>query len=154
MQFEPRKRKPLSVRALIKWAYPFNRERWADHFSRMADRAAYMFITGSYPSHLRPEATSILRNISLDFRRPVSLDGRLMGRRLRDEAVSELSLEQHPMVKAVRNKIEEAYRIETSRGPNTRRNFHKIFMFKLHSNQMTYHKITISIDGAVKDGWA
>lgn len=98
MYFEFRKRTPPSVKALIKWAYPFDRDRWDEHFSRIEDRAAYMFITGSYPSHLRPEATSILRNISRDFPHPVSLDGRLNGRILREDVVDELRLEQNPVV--------------------------------------------------------
>lgn len=119
----------------------------------ISDRAAYMFITGCYPSHLRSKATGILRQITHDYRRPTSIDDRKGNRMLFEDAIRDLRLNSHEMVKAAREKVSQGYVIEPNRGMGTRRGFSKVFMFKKLPSQMIYDKITITLEGAVKQGW-
>lgn len=119
----------------------------------ISDRAAYMYITGNYPCHLRSKATAILKQISREYRRPTSVDSRHGHRLTSDEAVRDLRLNSHDMVRKVREKISQGYFIEPSRGFGTRCGFSKIFMFKKHSDKMVYDRITVTLEGALKQGW-
>lgn len=118
----------------------------------LRDRAAYMFITGHFPSHLRPKTVRYLRQISNFYKKPTSFDGRFGHAKLKDDAIRALRLNQHEMVKAVRAKIREGYFIQKSRGTGTRNGFSKIFMFTFHNGEPV-HPITVTLDGAIKDGW-
>ncbi|MBV7410701.1 hypothetical protein [Maritimibacter sp. DP1N21-5] len=120
----------------------------------LRDRAAYMHITGKYPSHLRPKYTRMLTQISRPFRKPSSLDGRTGYRKLDDDAIRALNLNQHEMVKAVRKKLQEGFVIQPSRGYGTRNGYGKIFMFKMGPESMISSRITVNIHGAIKDGWS
>lgn len=125
-----------------------------ENFYKMArDRAAYMYVTGQFPSHLRPKQTDFLRRISREYKKPSGLDGRVGHRMIHDEIAAHLKLEAHNLVRAVRKYIRLGYFIEPSRGHGTRRNFDKIFMFKLGSGNRIVEKITIFGSGAVKRGW-
>ena len=84
------------------------------------DRAAYLHCVGHLPSHLRPRANQILLQISEYFRRPTSLDGRLGERRLKDDAIRDLKINDHDMVREVRERVSHGYRIQHSRGLGTR----------------------------------
>lgn len=121
--------------------------------SQMHDRAAYMYITGQFPSHSRGKTTQFLRAISRHYLRPASLDGRCGDRKIWDEVVTDLELARHPMVLAVRQKISEGYLIQPTLGVGERRNFWKIFMFRPISEGRVASRLTVQIDGAVKDGW-
>ncbi|KRW94343.1 hypothetical protein AQY21_20655 [Paracoccus sp. MKU1] len=118
----------------------------------MLDRAAYVYVTGQFPSHLRKHYTAVLRAITHYFRKPVAFDGRTGNIKLDDRVVEDLDLDKHPMVKEVRNKVAEGYFIQPSRGFGTRRPFWRVFMFKLQGEHMV-DKITVQADGAVKKGW-
>jgi hypothetical protein len=72
---------------------------------------------------------------------------------LHDDAVRDLDLNNHAMVKVVREKIRQGFLIEPSRGFGTRRGYTKIFMFKRLQDRMVFEKITVTLEGAVKDGW-
>ena len=115
------------------------------------DRAAYVYVTGQFPSHLRRNYMGILRAVTASFQRPVSLDGRSGSVKLTSDVVNDLALEKHPMVIEVRAKIDEGYLIQPSRGLTSRKPFTKVFM-RRHKTDGTEH-ITVSIDGAVKRGW-
>lgn len=119
----------------------------------ISDRASYMYITGNYPSHLRGKATAILKQISRHYRRPTSFDSRHGRRLLSEDAVRDLRLNSHDMVRTVREKISKGYVIETSRGFGTRRGYSRIFMFKKHSDKMVCDQITVTLEGAIKQGW-
>lgn len=118
----------------------------------LRDRAAYMFITGHFPSHLRPKTNGYLRQISHMYRRPTSLDGRFGHRKLKDDAIRALRLNDHDMVKAVREKIREGYFIQKSRGLGTRNGFTKVFMFAVEDG-VEVDPITVTLQGAIKPGW-
>jgi hypothetical protein len=122
-------------------------------FEDVKDRSAYVFVTGLFPSHLRPTYSAALRQITLPYDRPSSLDGRSGNVILKQEAIRDLQLERHPMVSAVRAKICQGYFIQPSRGPGTRRNFGKIFMFRLGGESGIEGEITINLEGAIKSGW-
>lgn len=120
----------------------------------LRDRAAYVFVTGQFPSHLRVSFTGVLRGITAHFRRPVALDGRSGNLKLNEEVIDDLKLEQHPMVVEVRERIKQGFKIQPSLGMNTRRGFGKIFMFQVSPDtKLQHNKITVMSDGAVKKGW-
>jgi hypothetical protein len=81
------------------------------------------------------------------------LDGRRGARLVKADAIQDLDLNSHDMVKVVRHKVGQRFMIEPSRGPGTRRGFGKVFMFKRRPNRMIYDKITVTLEGAVKQGW-
>lgn len=119
----------------------------------IADRAAFMLITGIFPSHLRTKSVNILRQITSFFRRPTSIDGRSGRFRVNEAAARDLGLNNRPIVKVVRQKVSEGYKIQPSRGLGTRRSFGKIYMFKATTGNVITEKITITIEGAIKKGW-
>lgn len=118
----------------------------------MVDRAAYVYITGQFPSHLRKNYTGVLRAVTSFFQRPVALDGRTGNIRLNEKVVQDLELEKHPMVKEVRAKIREGYFIQPSRGVGTRRPFWRVFMFK-QEGEAIKDRITVQGDGSILRGW-
>lgn len=116
-------------------------------FKDLRDRSAYMYITGTHPSHLRTFFTRALSLVSRMHNRPVSLDGRSGNLKLDERVVQKLDLDNHPMVQKVREYIAEGYRITVSRGANNRKPYTKIFMSKGND------EITVQIDGSVLDHW-
>ncbi|KIC28158.1 hypothetical protein [Leisingera sp. ANG-S5] len=153
MIIRTRDRKPLIDRAGLYGEFASEMVSGTKLHADISDRAAYMYITGTYPSHLRGKATAILRQISRNFRKPVSLDRRTGNRRIEDDAVRDLRLNSHAMVQAVRDKIRLGYLIEPSRGFGTRRGYSRIFMFRLQPDNTICDRITVTVQGAVKSGW-
>ena len=123
--------------------------------SEMIDRAAYVYIVGCFPSHLRRTYTDALREMTRYFKKPASLDGRTGHIYLRRDIVEDLQLEQHPMVMAVRRRLSQGYLIQPSRGFASRRNYWKIFMFQTSpaAPGIPVAQITIKHDGSEKQGW-
>lgn len=119
----------------------------------MRDRAAYVYVTGLLPSHLRATYTAALRQVCRPYRRPTSLDGRSGHLLLDPEVVTDLHLEHHPMVQEVRRQIRLGCLIQPSRGVGTRRNFNKIFLFRLDAGNRPSAPVTINGDGSRKTGW-
>lgn len=115
-------------------------------FRDLRDRAAYMHLTGTYPSHLRREANHWLRLISRQGQSPSALHASANVRILQRVA-QRLNLDAHPMVVKVRAKAKEGYRITVSRGANQRMPYGKIFLSKGGD------EITVQIDGSVLDHW-
>lgn len=115
------------------------------------DRAAYIFVTGQFPSHLRTNYMGILRAISATFNRPVALDGRSGSIKLTSAVVNDLDLENHPMVIAVRDKLAEGFLIQPSRGLHARRPFGKVFMYRPTGSGNDL--IVVNSEGATKIGW-
>jgi hypothetical protein len=66
------------------------------------------------------------------------------------EAVTDLALEQHPMVKMVRRYILDGYVIQTARNVVSRRPYSKVFMYRRTDPS---DRITINVDGSVKQAW-
>lgn len=116
-------------------------------FKDLRDRAAYMFITGTHPSHLRVFFTQALSLVSKMHNAPQSMDGLSGALKLNDDIVERLDLRAHPMVLKVREYVSNGWRIKTSRGPNARKPYTKVFLFK------GQQQITVQIDGSILDHW-
>jgi len=115
-------------------------------FRRLRDHAAYMLLTGTYPSHLWPYSTRLLVLISANA--PGALAHSAGAVRLIDPEIAEaLGLANHPMVEAVREHLAQGYRIRVSQGPNERKPYSKVWLFKAGE------EITIQIDGTRTQGW-
>jgi hypothetical protein len=121
-------------------------------FDDLRDRAAYVYVTGSYPTHLRSYMTSLLAKITRYSRNPVSLDRRLGSMAVDETRATQLGLDEHPMVTKVRDFIKAGYRIQLSRDDETtRRPYTKVFLWRRARHGL--ERITVQRDGSVKDGW-
>ncbi len=116
-------------------------------FKDLRDRAAYMYITGNHPSHLRTFFTQALTLVSKMHNAPVSLDGLSGVLKLNDDVAEKLNLPNHPMVLKVKQHVADGWRIKPSRGPNARKPYTKVFMYK------EQQQITVQIDGSILDHW-
>lgn len=116
-------------------------------FKDFRDRAAYMHITGTHPSHLRTFFTQALSMVSKMHNNPVSMDGFSGALKLNDDVASKLDLSQHPMVMKTRAYVANGWRIKSSREPNARKPYTKIFLHKGPS------RITVQCDGSTLDHW-
>ncbi|AHC30430.1 hypothetical protein CC53_gp013 [Rhizobium phage vB_RleS_L338C] len=114
------------------------------------DRAAYVYITGSFPTHLRRNYNAVLRAITSVFRTPMALDQRGGSIGVQDEAVTDLDLEHHPMVKMVRRRILDGYVIQGARNVVSRRPYSKVFLYRRADPS---DRITVQVDGSTKEGW-
>lgn len=153
MDFEVRTRRKPTVQELMYGQFASKMVAGTRYFVEMRDRAAYTYITGNFPSHLRKEYTAALMHFSSLFKKPSSLDGRLGHSLMHPEIVQDLLLARHPMVVEVRRRIATGYLIQGSRGFGTRNGYHNIFMFKLGMGKNVVDRVTVKLDGAVKQGW-
>lgn len=154
MNFVPRDRRAPLDRKELYGEFSSDMIRGTDYFARTVDCAAYLHITGCFPSHLRPKRTAILRQISESYPHPTSADGRSGEFKLKNEAIRDMQIEGHPMVKAVRAKVSQGFKIQQSLGHNTRRGHSKIFMYKINpETQGVVNQITVVLAGAVKNRW-
>lgn len=106
-----------------------------------------MHITGTHPSHLRTFFTQALSLVSKMHDQPQSMDALSGALKLNDDAVERLDLRAHPMVLKVREYVNNGWRIKTSLGPNARKPYTKVFLFK------GQQQITVQIDGSTLDRW-
>jgi hypothetical protein len=121
-------------------------------FEDLRDRAAYVYVTGSFPTHLRTYMTALLRKLTRYSRTPVSLDRRLGSMQIAQENIVRLGLEDHPLVRKVREYIDKGYQIQLSREDfTTRRPYTKVFMYKRVG--MGFDRVTVQYDGSIKDEW-
>jgi hypothetical protein len=118
-------------------------------FKDLRDRAAYMFITGAHPSHLRIFFTRALTRISKMHNKPVSLDGRSGNLKIDEVIASKLELSAHPMALKAQQYVNDGWRIRVSHGPNARKPFTKVFLHRGKDEE-----VTVNLDGYVKDSWS
>jgi hypothetical protein len=118
-------------------------------YQDLRDRAAYVLVTGSYPTHLRNLMNSLLRKLTRYSRQPVSLDGRIGSMRLDQEAIERLDLEAHPMVRKTKEFLGKGYRIQVAKDLRARRPFSRIKL--LHP--VTKDQIIVQADGSIREGW-
>lgn len=153
LQMTVRHRKPPIDRRTVYGDYASEMIPGTRLHEEIADRAAFVLITGIFPSHLRIKSADILRQITSYYRRPTSIDCRSGRLRLNPDAVRDLRLNDLPIVKVVREKVSQGNKIQPSRGLGERRNYGKIYMFKPNPNNIITAKITVTIEGAIKQGW-
>lgn len=115
------------------------------------DRTAYVYVTGSFPTHLRSFFMSLLRKATRYASAPSALDKRAGSLRVTPDIAKKLDLEGHPMVSQTRAYIKHGFKIQTSRGLTDRRSYAKVFMFR--DTNFGVEKVTIQADGSVKEGW-
>jgi hypothetical protein len=117
-------------------------------YKDLRDRAAYVYITGSFPTHLRTLMTSLLRAVTKYSRTPVSLDGSRGSIKLDNEMVDALGLDEHPMIRKVKHYIDQGYRLQPSPfSLKDRRPFSRVYLTKDND------KVIVQADGSVRDGW-
>ena len=91
-------------------------------FNDIRDRAAFIYVTGMFPTHLRPRALGFL----VVMTEPVGDVPPLGGQgpvRLSRYYFDKLSLETHPMVETVREQIANGWEVCAFTGPNRRSSF-------------------------------
>lgn len=114
------------------------------------DRTAFVYITGSFPTHLRKNYTAVLRAVTKYFRSPTALDNRVGNIGVTDTVVADLRLEEHPMVVGVKRFLAEGYLIQPARYTVSRRPYSKVFLYK---KEDVSQRVTVQVDGSVKQGW-
>lgn len=122
-------------------------------FTDFRDRAAYTYVTGTFPTHLRTFFTALLRKATRYTTEPASFDLRGGHMMVEQTVVDSLALDDHPMVRKTREMIRtQGFRIQTARGVTERRPFSKVFLFK-QRGRMVSERITVQVDGSIKEGW-
>ena len=118
-------------------------------YKDLRDRAAYLHVTGAFPTHLRTFFTRALARISSVQRGCAGFGGRLAGAgaSVSEEWQIRLGLDEHPLVRKVSEFLSQGYRITVSQGPNERRSFSKVFMSR------GADQIVAKSDGSVLDHW-
>lgn len=110
----------------------------------LRDRAAYVHLTGTIPSHLRTFMVQLLRKIASYSRARQSRPGPFA---VDDKVIDALQLDDHPMIKKTRQLLAQGYKLQTSRGFKERRPYSRVFLFK------GPEKMTVQFDGSIKEGW-
>ena len=100
------------------------------------DRAAYVYATGTFPTHLRTFFTGLLRKATRYTTEKTSIDLRHGSMLMDQKVIDTMDLDHHPMVKKVTD----------------RRPFSKVFLFK-QKGRIATNQITVQIDGSVLEGW-
>ena len=134
------------------WLKRLVQDRTSKEYIDLRDRAAYAYATGAFPSHLRKTFTGMLRMIMTYSREPESLDGSSGSMKIDPEVVEALELNNHPMIRKTREFIERGYKIQVARGLTARRPYTKLFLFS-EADDRPQDKVTIQVDGSVKEGW-
>ena len=125
--------------------------RLRKEYDDFRDRAAYVYVTGTFPTHLRSFFMSLLRKATRYAASPSSLDQRTGSLKITTEIAQKLDLDNHPMVMQTKAYIGHGFKIQSSRGMTERRPFSKVFMFR--DRNFGVEKVTIQADGSVKSGW-
>jgi hypothetical protein len=118
------------------------------HFRDLRDRAAYVFVTGTFPTHLRVFFTRVLAVVSTTEMAASTFAGRAGSLTVAPAIAMRLGLTVHPMVVKVREYVERGYRIRISKGANERKPYYKVWVFKGEDQR------TIKFDGSILEGWA
>lgn len=121
-------------------------------FEDLRDRAAYVYVTGTFPTHLRKYFTAILQGITRYSRSPVSLDRRIGSMQLTEDMIVQLGLTDHPMVRKAKHFIDQGYQIQVGFSMKARRPFGKVQMFK-NTKAGVSERVTVQADGSVNEGW-
>jgi hypothetical protein len=124
------------------------RKLWFD----IRDRAAYVLVSGALPTHLRPGSVRLLRQMTAISKEPSAIDGSAGAVKLRDSYVRSFRLQEHPLVVQARRYVKQGYHLSVRRGPNERRPFGRVWLYRPVDEARAY-KATIHSSGAVQAGW-
>jgi hypothetical protein len=127
----------------------------ADHSSKdyvdLRDRAAFVHITGTLPTHLRTHMTSLLRSMTVVRNEPTSLDGEHGSMKIEPHIARSMRLDNHPMVAKAKEFLSEGYKVQGSRDLKARRPFSRVFLYRDAPNGQ--YKMTVHSNGAIQEGW-
>lgn len=118
------------------------REPGSRFFRELRDRAAFVRVTGGFPTHLQTHMNALLNKITRYSSRPVSMDGRIAGMAVSAEHIAKLGLDEHPMIKKVQSYIAQGYVIQQSVNPKARQPYSRVRMAR------DGHHVTVQIDGS------
>ncbi|MCO6416082.1 hypothetical protein JYK14_07845 [Siccirubricoccus sp. KC 17139] len=122
-------------------------------FHDLRDRAAYVAVTGAFPTHLRPHSVRLLRQAVEYSRTPTAIDGDSGALTVRPDVRRRLRLDEHPMVVAAKRFVAEGYRIAVAREPTARRPFGRAWLY-LPLDETRAVRVTVHANGAAAEGWA
>lgn len=112
-------------------------------FADLRDRAAYMYVTQCYPTHLRPFFTGALT----EMRRYASRTAGGQGPAFELTFVHQLELDDHPMVVRVREMAAEGWTVNDPIRETARHSFQKIHL------SLGDERRTVRTSGEVVLGW-
>ncbi len=121
---------------------------WAD----VRDRAVYVAVTGAFPSHLRPETLTILREATTYSKEPTSIDGESGGVALRPEYRQALDVDSAPLLLKVAEFVRAGWKLAPVRDEKARRPYGRIWLFKPVS-VYSAQRCTIHASGAAQAEW-
>lgn len=120
-------------------------------YADLRDRAAFVFVTGTLPTHLRTTMTGLLRSMSQVRQEPTALDGLTGSIKLEPHCARSLRVENHPMVEKVKEFIAEGYFVAATRELKSRRPFSRVFLYRESGGEV--FKMTVHSNGAIREGW-
>ena len=134
------------------------KEPESKEYQDLRDRAAYIYVTGAFPSHLRKFFTTMLQMACSYTLKPVSLANRPGSIEVDSEIAKRLQLEAHPMIRKVRELMKHGFSIHLYRPEDVhRRPYTRVYMAKLvrdmQGDVRIARRLTVQNDGAVKEGW-
>lgn len=115
----------------------------SEMFKDLRNRAAYMYITGCYPTHLRPFYTGALT----EMRRYSHLEARNGGYGFEPAFIEGLELDDHPMVVRARELASRGWSLRDPLRGSQRRSFQKIHLSRGE------RKVSVRITGETVLGW-
>lgn len=115
-------------------------------FVDFRDRAAYVHLTGTFPTHVRKYFTGLLRAATEYARAP--LVGKYGHVKVSEDVVNRLKLDDHPMVRKVRSMMtDEGYVLRAPDNLKERRPFSRINLVHPKSGK----RIIVQSDGSIRD---
>jgi hypothetical protein len=120
-------------------------------FTDLKDRAAFVFVTGTLPTHLRSPMTALLRSMSVVRGEPTAIDGKSGTVKLEPHIARNMRIEQHPMVAKVAEFVKEGYEVRASRDLKARRPFSRVFLYRETASGA--YRMTVHSNGAIQEGW-
>ncbi len=125
-------------------------------YADLKDRLAYVYIHGSYPTHLRTWFTKLINMATNTTVEPAALDGAGGAVKVSERVAQQLNLEHHPMVMMVRRYVRDGWRIARSREEHTdRRPYSRVFLYRRvkAARGTAMQKLTVYVNGAEREGW-
>lgn len=120
-------------------------------YADLRDRAAFLHVTGTLPTHLRAHMTSLLRSMTVVRPEPTSLDGQHGSMKINPLVGRAIRINQHPMVLKTKEFLAEGYLIAGSRDLKSRRPFSRVFLYR--DTPQGQYKMTVHSNGAIQEGW-
>lgn len=125
--------------------YKINREKQKREDFRA--QAAFVYLTGIMPSHLRSEANGRLVAACRVATGNTTCGGWRKAFDLRPDVIEALDIPSHPLVRTVEALMSDGWSIQSSRGVNARRSYAKVFLKRGEERRV------VQRDGSVLMAW-